>query len=112
MRIGLLLCGRWQTSAQAMHLLLKSDINQTLNMWIADQQKAGKQGRDDSIKQFSIQPHPSYISFHSPLYISLTMERYVGWSCVLNCFMLSSLLCFPALCQSAIPTFLMFFLVL
>ena len=40
------------------------------------------------------------------------VERYVGWSCVLNCFMLSSLLCFPALCQSAIPTFLMFFLVL
>ena len=30
---------------------------------IADQQKAGKQGRNDSIKQFSIQPHPTYHSF-------------------------------------------------
>jgi len=30
-----------------------------------DQQKAGKQGRGDSIKQFSIQPHPA-------------VERYVG----------------------------------
>jgi len=27
----------------------------------ADQQKAGKQGRDDSVKQFSIQPHPTYL---------------------------------------------------
>ena len=26
---------------------------------IADQQKSYKQGRDDSIKQFSIQPHPT-----------------------------------------------------
>ena len=25
---------------------------------IADLQRAGKQGRDDSIKQFGIQPHP------------------------------------------------------
>jgi len=25
-----------------------------------------------------------------------TVERYVGWSCVLNCFTLSSLPCFPA----------------
>jgi len=29
---------------------------------IADQQKAKKQVRDDSIKQFSIQPHPTYLS--------------------------------------------------
>ena len=28
---------------------------------IADQQKAGKQGKDDSIKQFSIQPHHAYM---------------------------------------------------
>jgi len=27
---------------------------------IADQQKEGKQGRDYSIKQFSIQPHSTY----------------------------------------------------
>ena len=31
-------------------------------------------------------------------------ERYVGWSCVLNCFMLSSLPCFYAFCWSTIPT--------
>jgi len=29
---------------------------------IADQHKAGKQGRDDSIKQFSTQLHPTYLS--------------------------------------------------
>jgi len=28
---------------------------------IADQQNAGKQGRDDSIKQFSTQVHPVYL---------------------------------------------------
>ena len=28
---------------------------------IADQQKAWKQGRDDSIKQFSTQLHPTYL---------------------------------------------------
>ena len=28
---------------------------------IADQQKAGKHGRDESIKLFSIQPHPTYL---------------------------------------------------
>jgi len=39
---------------------------------IADQQKAGKLDRDDSIKQFSMQPHPTY----------LAAERNVGWSCV------------------------------
>ena len=29
---------------------------------IADQQKAGNQGRDDSIKQFSTQLHPIHLS--------------------------------------------------
>jgi len=29
---------------------------------ITDQQKAGKQGRDDSIKQFGTQLHPTYLS--------------------------------------------------
>ena len=29
---------------------------------IADQQKGWKQGRDDSLEQFSIQPHPTYLS--------------------------------------------------
>ena len=37
--------------------------------------------------------------------------RYVGWGCILNCFMLSSLPCFYAFCWSAIPTFLMFFFI-
>jgi len=32
------------------------------------------------------------------------LERYVGWGCILNCFMLSSLPCFYAFCWSAIPT--------
>ena len=32
------------------------------------------------------------------------VERYVGWGCILNCFMLSSLPCFYAFCWSAIPT--------
>ena len=31
-------------------------------------------------------------------------ERYVGWGCILNCFMLPSLPCFYAFCWSAIPT--------
>ena len=31
-------------------------------------------------------------------------QRYVGWSCVLNCFMLSSLPYFYAFCWSVIPT--------
>ena len=31
-------------------------------------------------------------------------KRYVGWGCILNCFMLSSLPCFYAFCWSAIPT--------
>ena len=32
------------------------------------------------------------------------VERYVGWGCMLNCFMLSSLPFFYAFCWSAIPT--------
>ena len=32
------------------------------------------------------------------------MGRYVGWGCILNCFMLSSLPCFYAFHWSAIPT--------
>ena len=38
---------------------------------------------------------PPYISFHI---------KDIGWSCVLNCFMLSSLPCFCAFCWSVIPT--------
>jgi len=44
------------------------------------------------------------------------VERYVGWCCILNCFMLSSLHCFYAFCWSAISTsrytFLTFFFIL
>jgi len=46
--------------------------------------KPGKQGRDDCIKQFTIQPHHIY----------LFTLRYIKQGCTLNCFMLSSLLCF------------------
>jgi len=49
-------------------------------------------------KRFSIQPHPTYLS------IWYDLALYVGWSCILNCFMLSSLPCFYALCWSAIPS--------
>ena len=58
---------------------------------IADQQKAQKQGRDDSIKQFSIQPHPTYLStlkgIHGYPYrsyawykINDTLFRKLGWA--------------------------------
>jgi len=46
------------------------------NVGIADQQKAQKKGRDDSIKQFS----------NNPTLHIFNVERYVGWSYVLNCF--------------------------
>jgi len=39
---------------------------------------------------------------NSTLYI-FGVERYIGWGCILNCFMLSSLPCFYAFCWSAIP---------
>jgi len=63
---------------------------------IVKQQKVGKQGRDDNIKQFGIELH------------IFNLKRYVGWGCILNCFMLLSLPCFPAFCCSAIPTFIFF----
>ena len=64
---------------------------------MADQQKAGKQGRDYSIQQFSTQLHPI---------ITFNAERYVGWVCILNCFILP---CFPDLLSLHLITFLMFF---
>ena len=36
--------------------------------------------------------------------ISFNVKIYRGWGCIVNCFMLSSLPCFYALCWSAIPT--------
>ena len=44
------------------------------------------------------------IAFHGDCTAIFPHQRYVGWSCVLNCFMLSSLPCFYAFCWSAIPT--------
>jgi len=42
------------------------------------------------------------------------VERYVGWGCILNCFMLSSLPCFYAafadLLSLHLVTFLLFFI--
>jgi len=41
------------------------------------------------------------------------VERYVGWGCILNCFMLSSLPCFYAVCSLLslhLVTFLMIFI--
>ena len=40
---------------------------------------------------------------NSTLHI-FNVERIVGWGCILNCFMLSSLPCFLAFCWSAITT--------
>ena len=53
--------------AMYMHLLLKTNKtnnikNVTYNIAIAYQQKAGKHCRDDSIKQFRIQTHLTYLS--------------------------------------------------
>ena len=59
-----------------------------------------KQSRDRCIKQFSIYPFTC-------------IQRYVGWNCVLNCFMLSSLylvsLLFADLLSLHLVEFLMFF---
>ena len=62
---------------------------------LAEQQKVGKQGRDNSIKKFGIQP-PNIFS----LYVYYG-KRCLQRGCILNCFMLSSL---PTFCYSAIPT--------
>jgi len=43
-------------------------------------------------------------SVYNPTLHIFPHQRYVRWSCVLNCFMLSSLPCFYAFCWSAIHT--------
>jgi len=43
-------------------------------------------------------------SVHNSTLHIFNVERYVGWGCILNCFMLQSQPCFYALCWSAIPT--------
>jgi len=53
-----------------------------------------------------------YVSTLLP-YISLTVERYAWWSCVLNYFMLSSLTCFPVfadLLSLHLVTFLFYYI--
>ena len=64
----LLLCDRWQTSAKHAPASKKnSDINKTKKIKTVTRcrdsrsSKVGKQGRDDSIKQFSTQFHPTYL---------------------------------------------------
>jgi len=44
-------------------------------------------------------PPPTYILSLYMYYV----RRYVGWGCMLNCLMLSSLLCFPAFLQFQYP---------
>ena len=39
----------------------KKNIKNGARYRVADQQKAQKQGRDDNIKQFSTQLHPTYL---------------------------------------------------
>jgi len=43
-------------------------------------------------------------SVHNSTLHIFDVKRYVGWGCILNCFMLSSLPCFYAFCWSATPT--------
>ena len=43
-------------------------------------------------------------SVHNTTLHIFNVERYVGWGCILNCFLLSSLPCVYAFCWSTIPT--------
>ena len=48
------------------------------------------------------------VQYTTPLYINflMWMERSVGWGCILNCFMLSSLPCL-CVCWSANPSYIL-----
>ena len=64
---------------------------------IADQQKAWKQGRDDSIKQFGMQPHPTYLSTLKICRVELCTEQFYAiiptlFLCMLFADLLSLLL--------------------
>jgi len=48
-------------------------------------------------------PH-TFIAPKSHYRCKISPATYVGWGCIPNCYMLSSLPCFYALCWSAIPT--------
>ena len=88
---------------QTFHFLLvkKDDLNKIKALKllrVAEQQKVGKQGRDDGIKRYT-----------TPLYSHFSIGvRYVGWSCILGCFMLSSQPCFFAFYCSTILQLIMF----
>jgi len=60
---------------------------------IADQHIAGKQGRDGSIKQFSIQLHPVHTYLQCGKY-----EKVMGW-CTAQCKML--LFCMKTIVKAA-----------
>jgi len=55
----------------------------------------------------TLKPHRVVIMGHwrTPPYISLAVERYLGWSCVLNCFMYLISLLFAGLLSLHIVTF-------
>ena len=105
MRTDLLLCtcDSMANFSSSMHLVLKKwhkqdlkNIETVTRCRDSRSAKGGEQGRDDSIKQFSMQANPSYIS--------LTVERYVGWSCVRTelFYAIIPIPCFPAFFWSAI----------
>jgi len=63
-------------------IIYETRIKKTLKMLrdvgIADQEKAQKQGRDDSIKQFSTQPHPTYLSTLKICRVELCTELFMS----------------------------------
>jgi len=68
----------------------KSDMNKNKNIKIVTicrdtrSAKAWKQGRDDSIKQFSTQPHPTYPSTLKICRVKLCTELF--YAIILPCF--------------------------
>ena len=88
--------------SSSMYLLLnKGDINKSKYkhykiLWdvgIAHRHKAGKQGRDDSIKQFCIQPHPTDLHNKGMYRAELCTELFYAVTTTL----------FPCFGWSAIP---------
>ena len=49
----------------------------------------------------STRPFPPRAEVGWPTRLIFNVERYVGWGCILNCFMLLSVPCFNAFCWSA-----------
>ena len=74
--------------------------NKLKDTGIAEQQKVGEQGRDGSIKQFSIQPHPTYLLSLCNWGKSSTLG-----SCILYYFMLRIIPnLFPTCCSRIFVT--------